>query len=110
MCKWFCKHRGEIPDYSNEKNAKYKHVVQLWLHDAAILAEEQQKSLDKLKCNLFEIVISHRIIFEETDDEHNYIKGVFVVTKANAFGRIQDYCLFYQNIFEGLPPLVQKVL
>ena len=72
------------------------------------LVGEQQKSLDKLKCNLLEIVHGHQVIFTEPDDENNYIKGGFIVKKADAINMIKDCGLYYQELFDELPPPVQK--
>ena len=73
-----------------------------------MLVGKQQKSMDKLKYNLLEIVGTHRVIFEEADNENNYIECGFVVMKTNAIGMIKDCGLFYQNMFEELHSLVQN--
>jgi len=74
------------------------------------LVGEQKKSLDKLKRNLLEIVRGNRVIFEEPDNEVNYINGGYIVKSANAISMIKDCGLYYQNLFDEVPPLVQKDL
>ena len=39
------------------------------------LVGEQKKSLEKLKHNLLKIARACRVIFEQADDENNYIEG-----------------------------------
>ena len=74
--------------YLDEKNPSCKPEIHWWVYVAACetiikevnvafvacqglttLVGEQQKSLDKLKRNLLEIVNGNRVIFEETQDE-----------------------------------------
>ena len=50
------------------------------------------------------------MIFEELDDEVNYINGGYIAKSANAISMIKDCGLYYQNLFDEVPPLVQKDL
>ena len=129
VCKWFCKHRVQILEYLDEKNPSCKPENHWWIYVAACetiikevnvafaagqglttLVGEQKKSLDKLKRNLLEIVHGNRVIFEEPDDEVNYINGGYIVKSADAISMIKDCGLYYQNLFDEVPPLVQKDL
>ena len=127
VCKWFCKHKVDIEEYLNEKNPVCKPSMHWWIYVAACetiirevnvafvagqglttLVGEQLRSLDKLKRNLLEVVGGRRVIFEEPDDENNYIEGGFVVLKANAIGMIKDCGLYYQRLFDEAPSAIQK--
>ena len=127
VCKWFCKHKSDIKEYLDEKNPVCKPPSQWWLYVAACetvikevnvafvagqglttLVGEQQKSLDKLKRNLLEVLGGRRVIYEEHDDEVNYIQGGFVVKRADAIGMIKDCGLYYQSLFDEVPCSVQK--
>ena len=127
VCKWFCKHKVDILENIEEKKPACKPEKEWWLYVAACetiikevnmvfvsgqgltsLVGEQRKCLDKLKRNLLEIVGGRQVIFEEADDENNYIADGFVVTKENAIAMIKDCGVFYQNLFVELPLPVQK--
>ena len=64
------------------------------------LVGEQKKSLDKLKHNLLGIVRGNRVIFEESDDEVNYINGGYIVKSENTISIIKDCGLYYENLFD----------
>ena len=51
---------------------------------------------------------AHRVIFEEADNENNYIEGSFIVTKESALGLVKDCGLYFQNVLEQLSAPVQK--
>ena len=48
------------------------------------------------------------MIFEEPDNENNYIEGKFIVMKESAIGMIKDCILYYQNLFEEASAAIQK--
>lgn len=129
VCKWFCEHRANIQEYLNEKSPLCRPPNHWWIYAATCesiirevnvvfvsgqglttLVAEQQKSLDKLKRNLLEVVGGCRVISEEPDDENNYIEGDFIVMKESAIGMIKDCGLYYQNLFEEASAAIQKDL
>ena len=127
VCKWFCKHRANIQEYINEKSPLCRPPNHWRIYVAtceAIIREinvafgsgqglttlvvVQQKYLDKLKRKLLEVVGGCQVIFEEPDDENNYIEGKFIVMKESAIGMIKDCILYYQNLFEEASAVIQK--
>mmetsp|Transcript_25482 Transcript_25482/g.53099 ORF Transcript_25482/g.53099 Transcript_25482/m.53099 type:complete len:719 (+) Transcript_25482:100-2256(+) len=128
VCKWFHEHRCHIFEYLNEKNPDRKPAVHWWVYVAVLdtiiteanhfvtgqglmkMVGEQHKTLDNLKCNLLEILGGHRVIFEEADDDNNYIEDDFIVPKEYAIAMIKDCGLFYQKTFMEATPAMQKDL
>ena len=102
VCKWFCKHKSEI---SHTKGVNIAFVAS---QGRTTLVGEQQKSLDKLKSNLLEILGGHQVSLEEPDEENNFIKAGFVVTKENVIVMIKDLGLYYEHLFDKATPAVKK--
>ena len=55
------------------------------------------------------MVNANRVNIEEADNENNYIEGSLFVMKTNAIAMIKDCGLFYQNLFEELPPWFKRM-
>ena len=127
-CKWFYEHKYHILEYLNEKNPDRKPATHWWVYVAVLdtiikelnrfvtgqgltkMVGEQHKSLDNLKCDLLEFLGGHRVIFEEADDDNNYVEDGFIVPKENAIAMIKDLGLFYQKTLEEATPAMQKDL
>lgn len=129
VCNWFCENKLDVCQYLNVKKPTCTPKSQWWLYLAACatiikevnvafvagqglttLVGEQKKSLDKLRRNLLEIVRGQRVLFEESDEDNNYITGDYVVKKKDAISMVKDCGLWFENIFDGLDSTTQTAI